>query len=63
MRVDDFRSLEKKKGATDRLEQGKVDISCIQETHDTNAIDMGIGAYTIYNTPSPKPTRVKNRKT
>ena len=31
-----------------------MDISRIQETHETNATDMEIGAYTIYNTPAPK---------
>jgi len=53
MNIDDFRSFGKKE-TIGRLEQGKVDIACIQETHDTNATDMRIGAYAIYNTPAPK---------
>ena len=54
MNIDDFRSAGKKKETIDRLEQGKVDIARIQETHDTNATDMRIGTYTIYSSPALK---------
>ena len=57
MNIDDFRSVGKTKETIDRLEQGKVDIARIQETHDTNATDMRIGAYAIYSTPAPKTER------
>jgi len=58
MNIDDFRSFGKKE-TIGRLEQGKVDIACIQETHDTNATDMRIGAYAIYNAPAPKTDKEK----
>ena len=59
MNMDDFRSTEKKKETTDRLEQGKVDIACVQETHDTNATDVRIGNYTIYSSPESKTKQEK----
>ena len=60
MNIDDFRSTEKKKETINRLEQGKVDIACIQETHDINATDMRIGKYTIYSSPALKTKRKMN---
>ena len=59
MDMDDFRSTEKKKETTDRLEQGKVDIACVQETHDTNSTDMRIGNYAIYSSPASKTKQEK----
>ena len=48
MDVDGFRSYSKRQETTERLLTGKVDIACIQETHDLDAHGETVCDYTDY---------------